>query len=60
MPDLSTLLHDTATDDIEDVTIPEGYWSGVIKSGKLYDKDSYGHPLVDKNGDEYARGRPVH
>ncbi len=55
MPDLSTLLHDTATDDIEDVTIPEGYWAGVIKSGKLYDKDSDGQALVDKNGDEYAR-----
>ena len=56
MPDLSNLLHDTATDQIEDVTVPEGYWSGIIKSGKLYDKDRDGGDLTDKNGDEYARG----
>lgn len=55
MPDLSSLLHDEAADSLEDVMIPEGYWRGVIRAGKLYEKDSSGDPLTDKNGDEYAR-----
>lgn len=55
MPDLSTLLHDTAVDDIEEVKIPEGYWSGVIKSAKLYEHDADGEALIDKNGDVYAQ-----
>lgn len=55
MPNLSNLLHDTAADDIDDVLIPEGYWSGTIKSAKLYDKDKEGNVLTDKNGNEYAR-----
>lgn len=55
MPDLSSLLHDEAADQLEDVLVPMGYWKGLIKSGKLYDTTSEGEPLTDKNGDEYAR-----
>ena len=55
MPNLSNLLHDEAADTLEEVLVPEGYWKGVIRAGKLYDKDSDGQPLTDKNDDEYAR-----
>lgn len=55
MPNLSNLLHDEAADTLEEVIVPEGYWKGTIRAGKLYDTDSEGQPLTDKNGDEYAR-----
>lgn len=55
MPNLSNLLHDVPADELDEVTVPEGYWRGVMKSGKLYEKDGAGEPLTDKNGDEYAR-----
>lgn len=55
MPNMSSLLHDEAADSLEDVLVPQGYWQGVIRAGKLYEKDSDGQPLEDKNGDEYAR-----
>jgi hypothetical protein len=54
MPDLSALLHEENVDQMEELLIPEGYWKGAILSGKLYDKDSQGDPLIDKNGDKYA------
>lgn len=55
MPNLSSLLHDEAADTLEDVLVPEGYWKGIIRAGKLYEKDAAGEALTDKNGDEYAR-----
>lgn len=55
MPDLSELLHNTATDDIIEVEVPPGYWEGKILSGKLYDTNNEGEPLTDKNGNVYAR-----
>ncbi len=54
MPDLSSLLHDEIAEEMEDVIVPEGYWKGTIRAGRLNEKDRDGLALTDKNGDEYA------
>jgi len=54
MPDLSELLNDQIADEIEDVIVPEGYWDGSIKGGKIKDTNADDEPYTDKNGDEFA------
>jgi len=54
MPDLSELLTDQIADEIEDVIVPEGYWNGVIKGGKIKDTNADDEPYTDKNGEEFA------
>lgn len=53
--DLSSLLHDVKLDEIEEVLVPEGYWSGIIISANLYESDASGAPLIDKNNKIYAQ-----
>ena len=56
MVDMSKLLREEIVDEMQDAEIPEGYWKGVIKSGRVDDKDRDGEQRVDKNGDEYSLG----
>lgn len=53
MPDLSQSLHNDLLDDMEDVLIPEGYWDGVVKGGKIKETNADDEPYVDKNGKEF-------
>lgn len=56
MPDISSLLHESIAEDLEDLLVPEGYWNGFIRGGKLYETDSEGEQLTyKKSGDPYAR-----
>ena len=54
MPDLSQLLHDEIADEFVDVIVPQGYWNGVIRGGKVKDTNADDEPYTDKNGDEFA------
>jgi len=56
MPDLSNLLHEGIAEEYVDVIVPEGYWNGVIKGGKIKDTNADGDPYTDKNGEEFALG----
>ena len=50
MPDITEFLDEPNIDELEDLIVPDGYWDGVIKGGKVKDVDADDEPYIDKNG----------